>query len=774
MGRIGRPGACLGVLCMLLLGCADKSSPTKSADIPLTAEYDTTVAGLPDAEPTQVVEVRDGDSLRLTVGYVAKEINGRKVRMLAYNRSVPGPTLKVAQGARITILLKNGTGIPTTLHSHGVRLDYQYDGVPGVSGTMAVVDSGQTLAYKINFPDPGIYWYHPHERADYATAIGLYGSYLVTPTDSAYWPPVNREVVLMLGDILLDSNAAHPFYRNITDYALMGRFGNVLMINGDPNFTLHVKRNEAIRFYTVNASNARVYNLQFSRDMDMNIIGADNGRYEFPTARENYMVAPSERLIFQLYFNDGLDDYDTLELLNVTPVGTSVLGKIIYDPDTIKTDYRSSLALVRSPQAAASIDPFRASFDKLPDEEILLTGYMDMSGLMKTAAVQHDPDPSNTMGVEWNDSVHGPAMVMMNQESTDRNMHWAIRDLKTGKENHDIHWLFKRGSQVLIRVRNDTTTAGGGGNRMYHPMPHPLHFHGQRFLVVRENGKVPLEGLVWRDSYLIGRGYTVDLLLDASNPGDWMFHCHIAEHFESDMMGHFSVVDVVAGRQPFAWSLSLNARTAYDSLRRDTTLVLSLSGNITGKVNGFDAAILEGSLLIQNADDADAKISVPLHADGSFSLKVSDLPGPATGKIAEKVFVRPKTAGYRPSPDTLRLTLDRRPDQAWSLDLDLAGGVSFKALTHDTAAVSAMQGEVSGKVNGFDPEAEVDSLYFRNMIYPELFANVPLDSGGAFRFDAVDIVGHLDGLHSLRIFLKPKTAEIRLTPDTLHIDVSIP
>ena len=45
----------------------------------------------------------------------------------------------------------------------------------------------------------------------------------------------------------------------------------------------------------------------------------------------------------------------------------------------------------------------------------------------------------------------------------------------------------------------------------------------------------------WKDTYLIGRGFTVDLLLDAANPGDWMFHCHIPEHLESDMMAHFTV-----------------------------------------------------------------------------------------------------------------------------------------------------------------------------------------------------------------------------------------
>ena len=42
--------------------------------------------------------------------------------------------------------------------------------------------------------------------------------------------------------------------------------------------------------------------------------------------------------------------------------------------------------------------------------------------------------------------------------------------------------------------------------------------------------------LVWKDTAIIPVGSSVDLLIDASNPGAWMLHCHIAEHLESDMM----------------------------------------------------------------------------------------------------------------------------------------------------------------------------------------------------------------------------------------------
>ncbi len=71
-------------------------------------------------------------------------------------------------------------------------------------------------------------------------------------------------------------------------------------------------------------------------------------------------------------------------------------------------------------------------------------------------------------------------------------------------------------------------------------MQHPIHLHGQRMLVVARDG-IPVNNLVWKDTALVPVGSTVDLLIDASNPGAWMLHCHIAEHVEAGMHTVFTV-----------------------------------------------------------------------------------------------------------------------------------------------------------------------------------------------------------------------------------------
>jgi suppressor of ftsI len=129
--------------------------------------------------------------------------------------------------------------------------------------------------------------------------------------------------------------------------------------------------------------------------------------------------------------------------------------------------------------------------------------------------------------MEWSGT-----MPMMNWASTGRQVRWILRDPATGRENMDVAWRLRRGEPVRIRLVNE--------RRSFHAMHHPIHLHGQRFLVLSVNG-VPNEHPVWKDTVLLPAGSAVDILLDPSNPGRWMLHCHIAEHLSAGMMTRFDV-----------------------------------------------------------------------------------------------------------------------------------------------------------------------------------------------------------------------------------------
>jgi suppressor of ftsI len=498
-----------------------------------SAEYiSTAVTGLPEAKPTETVELKNGDTYDLTASYVKKNINGTEYRMLAYNGSIPGPLLKIPQGAEVTVNFKNDTDIKTLLHSHGVRMDNTFDGSQTSQKEMG---PGETFSYKLKFPDVGMYWYHPHVREDFEQELGLYGNYLVVPTSQNYWASVNREEALFLDDILIENDKI-ALSKNGADHTLMGRFGNIMLVNGETNYSLSTKKGEVVRFYVTNAANTRPFNFTIL-GAKMKLVGADGGAYEKDQWIDTITLGPSERAIVEVLF----DKSGSFVIQNKTPNKTYTLGMVNVGTDPAGVSYASLFNQLHShSQVTQSIDPLRRYFDKVADKQIKLT--LDMGGnMMNMQGMGHGSHimPDGTMmggsmsmalspdGIEWEDENQ-----MMNRLSNTDSIKWKIVDQATGKENMDIDWTFTKDQPVKIRIENVSNSM--------HPMQHPIHFHGQRFLILAKNG-VKQTDLVWKDTVFISSGETVDILLDTRNPGIWMAHCHIAEHLEAGMMMKFKV-----------------------------------------------------------------------------------------------------------------------------------------------------------------------------------------------------------------------------------------
>jgi FtsP/CotA-like multicopper oxidase with cupredoxin domain len=131
-------------------------------------------------------------------------------------------------------------------------------------------------------------------------------------------------------------------------------------------------------------------------------------------------------------------------------------------------------------------------------------------------------------GIEWEDD-----MVEVNRMTTPANMRWKLVDRDTGAENAQIDWTFRVGDQIKLRLVNEMDSD--------HPMPHPFHVHGAGRFVILARDDIVEPNLAWKDTVLVRTGETVDILLDVTNPGRWMAHCHIAEHHESGMMFSFNV-----------------------------------------------------------------------------------------------------------------------------------------------------------------------------------------------------------------------------------------
>lgn len=503
----------------------------------LAGTFSTDITGLQEAKPSEIVELKNGDTYDLTASIVKKTIGNSVVKMLAYNGMIPGPMIKVEQGAEVTLNFTNNTDVDTTIHSHGVRLENKFDGVPGM--TQKEVKPGESFTYKIKFSDEGMYWYHPHIREDYAQELGLYGNYLVTPNDPNYWSPVNREIALFVDDILMENGKIATFSKTSADRTLMGRFGNTMLVNGETDYSLQAKAGEVIRFYITNSANTRTFNISIP-GAQMKLVGADGGKYERETWSDGVILGPSERAIVEVLFAKA----GSYKLEHKTLERTYTLGTINVSSENVTTSFAKEFAVLRSNSDIQSeIDAFRSSFSKPADKRLKLT--IDM-GMQMQGTMQQGQNGAGDMQMMGNgQSMSNGSMIasgdpieweesnsMMNAMSNPETMKWVIQDEDTGKENMDIDWKFKVGDKVKIKITNDPTSA--------HPMQHPIHFHGQRFLILSTNGK-PNENLVWKDTILIQNGDTVEILVEMTNPGEWMAHCHIAEHLEASMMLGFKV-----------------------------------------------------------------------------------------------------------------------------------------------------------------------------------------------------------------------------------------
>ena len=482
------------------------------------------------ARPRELVRLRDGASLTLVAAPVRRVLFGRTLTMLGFNGQYPGPLIQVDEQSTITVRFTNRTDFPTAIHWHGVRLDNRFDGVPHV--TQEPVPPGGSFEYKVRFRDAGIYWYHPHHREDALQDLGLYGNLLVRSRDPEFFGPANRDEILMLDDLLVNDAKLVGYGLEAATHALMGRFGNVLLVNGEPRWEARARRGEVVRFFFTNVSSTRVFNVSFQPAALMKVVASDLSRFEREEWVDHVTIAPAERYVVDVRFDTAGDVALVNRVRAIDHVQarffeeSQVLGQVHVAGDPAAPDHGEAFErLRRNAAAVADIDPYRQHFSRPVDRELLITlraGELPfpLGPLLNFESVYRNP-------VEWSGT-----MPEMDWIVTARSARWVLRDHATGRENMDIDWRFRVGQVVKLRLINDRSAL--------HAMQHPIHIHGQRFLVLSVNG-VPNENLVWKDTVLVPTGFVVDALVEMSNPGKWMLHCHIAEHIETGMRMVFDV-----------------------------------------------------------------------------------------------------------------------------------------------------------------------------------------------------------------------------------------
>ena len=257
------------------------------------------------------------------------------------------------------------------MHWHGLRLENRYD---GTHETQSSIPLGETFRYELTFPDPGVYWYHPHVREDYGQELGLYGNILVVPEDPDYWPPADRELLLTLDDVLIEDGKIAAFSTSETTHVAMGRFGNVMLVSGEADLSLTANRGEVVRLFLTNTANTRVFNVTLP-GARMKLVGADSGHYEREEYVDEVLIAPSERVVVDVLFDQPGD----LALVHRTPDREYQLARITVREDAGKPTSAEMFATLRTnADMVAERERVATYLGAAPDKTLAFVAEMDM------------------------------------------------------------------------------------------------------------------------------------------------------------------------------------------------------------------------------------------------------------------------------------------------------------------------------------------------------------------------------------------------------------
>ncbi len=234
--------------------------------------------------------------------------------------------------------------VPIVTHLHGAQDQSDSDGTPeqwftpnGIHGkdyrTSVPTDSNAAVFYYPNAQLPTTLWYHDHALGLTRLNVlsGLAGYYLLRdPADplASKLPSGQYEMPLIFQDRTFQPDGslfypAYGYYPNYTPppfnytkvepYALSAMLGNTIIVNGKVWPNMNVNQGQ-YRFRILDASNARFYNFSFSNSMPFTVIGSDGGYLKAPAHVTSELISPGERA-------DILVDFSNL------PAGTKVILK---------------------------------------------------------------------------------------------------------------------------------------------------------------------------------------------------------------------------------------------------------------------------------------------------------------------------------------------------------------------------------------------------------------------------------------------------------------
>ena len=447
------------------------------------------VTGESFTEP-EVLRSRGGRlQVRLEAALGTHDVAGRQAQTMGYNGGVPGPSLRLRPGDTVRLDLVNRLEEVTNLHVHGLHVSPEGNS----DNIFLAVEPGQTQRYEYRLPDdhpPGLYWYHPHHHGTVADQVfgGLYGAIIVEPAADDI--DVDRERVMVVSDITLDSGGS--LVTPSTPEQMMGREGELVLVNGQSVPRLQAGAGERERWRIVNACTSRYLALDLP-GQEPRVVGRDVGRLAEHVTLSDVVLAPGNRLDLVIDLTEGSGE------LVAQPVdrGGMMGGMMGGGGPSLRGDGPVTLARLEvgpgNGPDRGDVAPAPTSRD-LREAEVdgrrLITFQMGMRGMM---GGDGGPMSFTLDGVEFD---------------ADR-----------------IDQQVRLGAVEEWTIRNDS------------PLDHPFHLHAWPMQLVEVDGQ-QVADLLWLDVVNVpARSHVRVRVAFEDFGGKTVYHCHILDHEDRGMMG---------------------------------------------------------------------------------------------------------------------------------------------------------------------------------------------------------------------------------------------
>ncbi len=470
-------------------------------------------------------------------------VPGQPTQLLVYRAEQAGntflnPSLVVQRNTTLAVDLFNHLDEGTTIHWHGLDVEWTMDGHP-----LHTVAPGATYQYRFVVRNRGgTYWYHSHayERTAQQVYHGLAGFLLVEDEEQRRLARAldltlgETDIPLLLQDKFLDAQGQIS-YPTDSESQAMGVEGTTILTNLTINPILPVTT-RLYRFRLLNGSNARIFRLAFLKQAQQDplpfwIIGAGS-LLDRPYQVKEAFLAPGERVDV---------------LLDIVPFAAGemiTLKSVAFDPmhhemsmempmGGMDMDNQSSMHEPHTSMNALSL----ASGQAFSLVQFLVRERVPYDRILPASLTTIEP-------IDIQEATTRPFILSVQEDGP--LMRWLINGLTFVPEEDPI--IVRKNTTELWEIRNEARS-----------MPHPMHLHGFQFQVVdRANspGQVAslrvddagrmVTDLGWKDTVLIWPGETVRLAIHFAHPYPteqrYLFHCHILEHEDTDMMLNCKVV----------------------------------------------------------------------------------------------------------------------------------------------------------------------------------------------------------------------------------------